>query len=83
METVIKRRLSELTVASLEQIKDILRRSSKTADPELAILVNTALEAREEYVRKLNESIEQYKRGETVPFTMEELTDYVNASFKS
>lgn len=79
---MIKLRLSELTVASLEQIKDILRQSSKTADPELAILVNTEWEAKEEYFRKLNASIEQHRRGETVSFTMEELADYVNANFK-
>ena len=81
METVIRLRLSELTTATVEKIKNILRNSSDSIDPQITIVLEDDSRKENEYFKKLSASIEQAKQGETVSFTMEELTEYVNANF--
>ncbi len=80
METIIRLRLSELTEETFSQVKKILGSSAKNSDPEINIVVDFNSDAENSYISKLNHSIEQIKNGDSVSFTMEELTEYVKSN---
>ena len=82
METIIRLRLSELSVATIEKLRTILRSTSDNSDPEIAIVLDDSLERNKGFYKKLDASIDQLKNGNTVSFTMEEFTNYINANFK-
>lgn len=71
METFIKVNKDELNSALLEKLISLL---SGVKNPDITIRI--ADNPNENYIDKLDESINQFKRGEVVSFTMEELVEY-------
>ena len=81
METIIRLRLSELTEETISRVKKILGSTAKNSDPEINIVVDLNSDDGNKYFSKLNNSIEQIKKGDSISFTMEEFTEYVKTNF--
>ena len=74
MQTLVRIKLSELSLEKVQQIFEILSVGSTGKDTEIFISTNIEIDENQAFFMRLDESIKQIENGESKVFSIEELT---------
>ena len=77
MQTVVKLKLSEFTIETLQKIQQIFSASARNEDPDLLISMDPDAVKNYAWFARIDKSIDQIKNGESKVFSIGELESFL------